>query len=149
WALELVSQQVSREIQEFKKFEKAKCKCLLCTYLKTELSTSKTTEMHRIVYENENFVVLVPFWAVWPFETMILPKHHMSSLFDLVSTNQNQKSLVAGQTYDTIDDFLNKQPNTLVADFANSLKFFVGYEMMAEAQRDLTPEQAAQRLRDL
>lgn len=128
----------------------------------------------RLVLENNCWVVVVPFWAVWPFETLLLPKTHTRRLTDLD----------AGQCHDLariLKDLLVKYDNLFEVSFPYSMgwhgapfvdsaidhwqlhahffppllrsatvkKFMVGYEMLSEAQRDITAEQAAQRLRDL
>lgn len=83
WAGDEIPEDVSEEIKSFKKWQeegaakgkpKESC-CLLCEYVALELE-KKT----RIVCENESFVVLVPYWAYWPFEVLVLPKRHVSQL---------------------------------------------------------------------
>ena len=128
----------------------------------------------RIVIENENWIVVVPYWAVWPFETLVLPKSHVLRLPDL---SEQQKSSLA----QILKRFLTKYDNLFEVSFPYSMgwhgapyqmeevehwqlhahfyppllrsatvkKFMVGYEMLGEAQRDITAEQAAERLRDL
>ena len=127
----------------------------------------------RVVVENEHWVALVPFWAMWPFEIMLLPRAHVRRLPDL---DAGQRSALA----DILKRLLTRYDNLFETSFPYSMgwhgapfqnasaehwqlhahfyppllrsatvrKFMVGYEMMAEAQRDITPEQAAQRLRD-
>lgn len=126
----------------------------------------------RIVTANEDWLVVVPYWAAWPFETLILPKFSISRMTELTSSQRTSlaqiiKSLTTkydnlfrcsfpysmgwhGAAYDN-----QAHPEwTLHASFFPPLlrsaavkKFMVGYEMLAEAQRDLTPEQAAAQLR--
>ena len=128
----------------------------------------------RIVVENNEWLVVVPYWAVWPFETILLPKQHVLRLPDL---NENQRDLLA----DILKRLLIKYDNLFEVSFPYSMgwhgapywdkdvshwqlhahfyppllrsasvkKFMVGYEMMAESQRDITAEQAAERLRAL
>jgi UDPglucose--hexose-1-phosphate uridylyltransferase len=67
-----------RELDAMRAFWRGSEKCLLCGYLKLEIE-----DRERIVCENEGFVALVPYWAVWPFETMILSRRHLASLRDL------------------------------------------------------------------
>ena len=128
----------------------------------------------RIVVINDDWLVVVPYWAAWPFETLVLPRFIVSRITEL---NEKQKLSLADILkkitikYDNLFNcsfpysmgwhgapFDNQQHDewTLHASFfppllrsATVRKFMVGYEMMAEAQRDLTAEQAAQRLRDL
>lgn len=133
----------------------------------------------RVVLEGEHWLVLVPFWATWPFETLVLPLHrHVSRLPDLTNDErddlaQTLKRLLA--RYDNLFDTsfpysmgwhgapTGSQANAddtahwqLHAHYyppllrsATVRKFMVGYEMLGESQRDLTPEQAAARLRAL
>jgi UDPglucose--hexose-1-phosphate uridylyltransferase len=142
---------------------------LLLDYLNVE-----RREGERVLFENAHFAVLVPFWAVWPFETIVLPKRHVPQLRDL--TPEERDGLAAAireltRRYDRLFDVsfpysmgvhqapydgaehpewqthLHFYPPLLRS--ATVRKFLVGYEMLAQAQRDLTPEQAAERLRGL
>lgn len=128
----------------------------------------------RILHENAHFLVLVPFWAVWPFETMILPKSHVRRLTDLTDAARTDLA-------DAIQNLTRRYDNLFEVAFPYSMgihqaafdsndhdewqmhlhfyppllrsatvkKFLVGYEMLAQSQRDLTAEQAADRLRKL
>jgi UDPglucose--hexose-1-phosphate uridylyltransferase len=128
----------------------------------------------RVVVEDHDWLVVVPFWAVWPFETMIVPKRPAARLPDLASDTRDSlaAALITLLTrYDNL--FQHPFPYSmgwhqvpfgdepvdhwqLHAHFyppllrsATVRKFMVGYELLAEAQRDLTPEEAAERLRAL
>lgn len=142
---------------------------LLQDYVKREFESEE-----RVVVKNDDWVVVVPYWAAWPFETLLLPRFKVSRLTQL---NTQQKLSLADVLkkitikYDNLFNssfpysmgwhgapFDNEQHDewTLHASFfppllrsATVRKFMVGYEMMAEAQRDLTAEQAAQKLRNL
>ncbi len=142
---------------------------LLLDYVNTELTLNE-----RIVYQNAHWVALVPYWAAWPFETMLLPKTHIARLEDM-SPSQQDDLADALKTITTIYDNVfncsfpysmgfhfapyeptpeNKHYWQLHASFyppllrsASVRKFMVGYEMLAEPQRDLTPEQAASLLK--
>jgi len=128
----------------------------------------------RLVVENEHWVVLVPYWAIWPFETLLLPRRHVPRLPDLT---QEQRQALA----DILKRLLVRYDNLFETPFPYSMgwhgapfkeghtshwqlhahfyppllrsatvkKFMVGYEMLAEPQRDITPEQAAARLRQM
>jgi UDPglucose--hexose-1-phosphate uridylyltransferase len=126
----------------------------------------------RIVLEDDHWVVVVPYWAVWPFETLLLPRRHVLRLPELTDAERDGLAAV-------LKRFLAKYDNLFETSFPYSMgwhgapagdgshwqlhahfyppllrsatvkKFMVGYEMLAEAQRDLTPEQAATRLREL
>lgn len=143
--------------------------CLLCHYLERELK-----EESRILFANESFVALVPFWATWPFETMILPRRHASSLAGISREEKSDLASILGsltRCYDNL--FLTSFPYSMgihqqPTDGKNHpfwhyhihflppllrsqtvKKHMVGYEMLAMPQRDITPEVAAVTLRSL
>jgi len=143
--------------------------CLLCRYLKREVDGGE-----RLILENDSFAVVVPFWAVWPFETMLLPKAHMGSILEM---DDKQRVDLA----DALGRITTRYDNLFQTSFPYSMgihqhpsdggehphwhwhmhfyppllrsrsvkKFMVGFEMMALPQRDLTAEAAAKRLREL
>jgi len=142
---------------------------LLVEYAKLEAAAGE-----RIVVENQHWLAVVPFWAVWPFETLLLPRRHVYRLPDLTAQERNALAAILKRLltkYDNLfkvsfpysmgwhgapfdgDDHLHWQlhahlyPPLLRS--ATVKKFMVGYEMLGEAQRDLTAEQAAERLRAL
>lgn len=78
WATERVPDLPAKEDRMQRERRAEKGSCLLCDYVALELKKNE-----RIVFQNDSFVALVPFWAVWPFETMILPKRHLSSIDQL------------------------------------------------------------------
>lgn len=142
---------------------------LLKDYLNQELK-----EKERIIYENKNCVVLVPFWAIWPFETMIIPKKHQQNISTLdVKEREDfaEAILVITKSYDKLFEYSfpyssgihqaptdnkNNQHWHWHMSFYPPLlrsaaikKFMVGYEMFGMPQRDITPEQAALRLKAL
>ena len=118
-----------------------------------------------VVEENEHFVAVVPHWAVWPFETLVASRRVMPSLLELDDAERRAlaailKALV--QRYDRLFDTrfpysmgLHQTSHLHVHFYppllrsATVRKFMVGYELLAEPQRDLTPEAAAERLRAL
>ncbi|MDR3438260.1 UDP-glucose--hexose-1-phosphate uridylyltransferase [Telmatospirillum sp.] len=143
--------------------------CLLCDYLALEEKSGE-----RIIYRNDHFAVLVPFWAIWPFETMVLPRRHMGALDELTSDeataladaishltiaydNLFETSLpysmgfhqkpTDGQDHPEWHFHAHYYPPLLRS--ATIRKFMVGFEMLGSPQRDITPESAAQRLRDM
>ena len=143
--------------------------CLLCEYLDVELDDGE-----RIVTGNEHFTALVPFWAVWPFETLVLPRAHAGALPDLGPDQRDGLADILRRLtrrYDRLFGVtfpysmgLHQQPTDgdphrgwhLHAHFyppllrsATVRKFMVGYELLGQPQRDITPETAAQRLREL
>jgi UDPglucose--hexose-1-phosphate uridylyltransferase len=143
--------------------------CLLCDYIELERAGGE-----RIVCENEHFLALVPFWAVWPFELLVCSKSHVS---DLVALNGAARTALADilkritTRYDNLFETpfpytmgFHQQPADgfehpewhLHAHFCPPLlrsgtvrKFMVGYELLDAPQRDITPENAAERLRSL
>src|SRR5205085_8495239 len=144
-------------------------KCLLCDYLALELEAKD-----RIVFEDDAFVALVPFWAVWPFETMLLGREHRTRMSELPTADRRSLARALrrlARTYDRVFDVqfpysmgFHQAPSDgqahsewhLHAHFLPPLlrsatvrKFMVGYEMLGSPQRDITPEAAAERLREL
>jgi UDPglucose--hexose-1-phosphate uridylyltransferase len=169
WATESVPNVPVREVEAQRDFQKQHGLCLLCAYLRKELESEE-----RIVCENEAFVALVPYWAGWPFEIMILSRRHVGSMVEL---NPAERSALAGIMrgltirYDNL--FTTAFPYTMgfhqrptddedhsewhfhahyfppLLRSATVQKFMVGYELLATPQRDITAETAAARLRDL
>ena len=142
---------------------------ILEDYVKQELKIKE-----RIIFENDAFVVLVPFWAVWPFEAMILPKKAQQNISCLTKEEGKQFAeaiSVLTKAYDTLFDCsfpyssgihqapTNNKDNSHwhwhmsfyppLLRSATVKKFMVGYEMFGSPQRDITAEIAAQRLREL
>ncbi len=149
---------------------------MLLDYLALELARGE-----RLVVENEHWVALTPYWAIWPFEILLLPRRPIRRLPELVTAEQESlarilKALLTrydnlfetsfpysmgwhGAPYTApsgLEEYGGESGWQLHAHFYPPLlrsaavkKFMVGYEMLAEAQRDLTPEQAAERLRGL
>jgi UDPglucose--hexose-1-phosphate uridylyltransferase len=128
----------------------------------------------RVVVENAHWLAVAPYWAVWPFETLLLPRRHVTRLPDLNDVERDALAQALKRLlvkYDNLfetsfpysmgwhgapSDMTEAAHWQLHAHFyppllrsATVKKFMVGYEMLGEAQRDLTPEQAAARLRDL
>ncbi|KAJ5646057.1 Galactose-1-phosphate uridylyltransferase [Penicillium lividum] len=139
-----------------------------------DYATLESLKQERVVFENEMFVVVVPWWATWPFETMIISRTHKRALVDL---SESDTTLLA----EAIAEITRRYDNLFETHFPYSMgihqapldgtaeeieasylhlhfyppllrsatvrKFLVGFELMAEPQRDITPEQAAARLR--
>jgi len=169
WASNELPDGVAKEDREQARYLKECGSPLLIDYARREREIGE-----RIVVENEEWIVVVPYWAVWPFETLLLPLRSTARFTDLDSAQRDtlaeilQRLLVRydnlfetsfpysmgwhGAPFGT-DDMSHWQ---LHAHFyppllrsATVKKFMVGYEMLAEPQRDLTPEAAAARLREL
>jgi UDPglucose--hexose-1-phosphate uridylyltransferase len=169
WAQESIPTQVAKTQHQLLNYDKKHGSPLLLDYVQEEKK-----KQERIVAENEHFVVLVPFWATWPFETMIVAKFPCEHLLQLTSDQQlsfAQMIQCLTVKYDNLFQFsfpysagIHQAPTdgkahpewTLHMHFyppllrsASVKKFQVGYEMLGEAQRDITPEQSAERLRSL
>jgi UDPglucose--hexose-1-phosphate uridylyltransferase len=168
WGSASIPNEPSKESEAQKSYLTAHGRCMLCDYLELERQQSE-----RIILENEHFCVLVPFWAIWPFETIVIPRRHLSSISEL--SGEEQRSLadaLKGITtvYDRLFDVsfpysmgFHQQPTDgnhyrewhLHAHFyppllrsATIRKFMVGFEMLGTPQRDITAEAAAARLRE-
>lgn len=143
--------------------------CLLCDYLALEVEARE-----RIVCQNEGFVALVPFWATWPFEAMIVARRHAAALPDLTPEERDALADILKRLTTRYDNLFRVSfPYTMgihqrptdgaehpewhlhlhayppLLRSATVKKFMVGYEMLANAQRDLTPESAAAQLAEL
>lgn len=140
----------------------------------SDYSNLETQDKQRIVVENEDWIVFVPFWAVWPFETLLLPRRHVLRLPDLIDAERKNLAKILKCLLIKYDNLFNISfPYTmgwhgaptdsgeyshwqLHAHFYPPLlrsssiqKFIVGYELLSEVQRDISPEEAARRLREL
>lgn len=162
---------------------------LLADYVKVEMDKEE-----RIVFQNDGFLVVCPWWAVWPFEVLVIPKRHVRALVDLTADERAffaEAIQEVTRRYDNLfethfpyskfatrdsssrrffsdipegsgihqapldatpeeaeDSYLHMHFYPPLLRSATVRKFLVGYELMAEPQRDITPEQAAARLRN-
>lgn len=166
WADSRVPLFPARECERQLAYRESKNKCLLCDYVTLEIERRE-----RIVFENGSFVALVPFWAVWPYETMLLPKMHLTNIADMtdavrldladalkrISTRYDNLFLTSfpysmgihqkptdGKEHPEWHFHLHFYPVLLRS--ATVQKFMVGYEMLAMPQRDITAELAAAKL---
>ncbi|HKV24094.1 MAG TPA: UDP-glucose--hexose-1-phosphate uridylyltransferase [Candidatus Acidoferrum sp.] len=169
WANEEVPNLPLRELAAMSNYLNTSQKCMLCEYLRLEMEDGE-----RIVCANEGFVALVPYWAVWPFETMILSRRHSASLAALEGTEPRELAQILrtltirydnlfetafpysmgfhqeptdGESHPEFHFHAHYYPPLLRS--ATVQKFMVGYELLAAPQRDITPEGAAARLRNL
>lgn len=167
WATAELGRIPSVEDRQQRSYLEANGRVLLLDYAGLELR-----ERERLVLENASWIVVVPFWALWPFETLLLPRAHCLRLPDLdarqrVDLAEILKRLLVrydnlfdvsfpysmgwhGAPYDTGDQShwqLHAHFFPPLLRSATVKKFMVGYEMLAEAQRDMTAEQAADQLR--
>jgi UDPglucose--hexose-1-phosphate uridylyltransferase len=169
WAQESIPMEPTKELNQFKSYYKKKRRGLLGDYLKLEMRRKE-----RVVYENGSFVILVPFWAIWPYETMIISKRRISDILQLKETEKkdfaNALSVLtikydnlfktsfpysAGLHQAPTDGKDHKEWHVHMHFYPPLLrsssikKFMVGYEMLAEPQRDITPEYSAHILKEL
>lgn len=169
WAEERIPTEPAKELYSTSAYLAEHGSCMLCDYVALELASGE-----RIVFANEHFVIVVPFWAVWPFETLLLPRRHAGSLQELADAERDSLA-------DAIRRLMTRYDNLFEALFPYSMgwhqsptdgaphpdthlhahyyppllrsatvrKFMVGYELLANPQRDLTAEAAAARLREM
>ena len=168
WAGDFLPNELYREEQQQREYFDSHGSPLLSEYLDHELRKKQ-----RLVELNEHWVSVVPWWAIWPFETLIIPKRHVTGLHEL--SGDEQVALA-----ELLKNLLSRYDNLFQASFPYSMgwhgasffsnskdawrlhahiyppllrsstirKFMVGYEMLAEVQRDISPEQASARLRE-
>lgn len=169
WASDFLPNDAVKEDRQQRDYYDRYPNPLLYDYVQLELEQGE-----RLVVYNDHWVAVVPYWAVWPYETLLLPREHIPRLSDLDTDARDGLA-------DCLKRLLVKYDNLFEISFPYSMgwhsapfktghhfhwqlhahfyppllrsatvrKFMVGYEMLAESQRDITPEQAAARLRDL
>ncbi len=167
WATSTVPNEPRKEQESFVAYQKQHGTCLLCDYIKLEEASGE-----RLVYANDHLMALVPFWAIWPYELLVVSKSHVGSMSAL---GEEARSALADilqcvtSRYDNLFQAscpysmgFHQQPTDdeehdewhFHAHFyppllrsASVRKFMVGFEMLGSPQRDITPEYAAERLR--
>ncbi|WP_316860384.1 UDP-glucose--hexose-1-phosphate uridylyltransferase [uncultured Cohaesibacter sp.] len=169
WASNFLPNEVTTEDEHQARYLNEHGEVLLVRY-----AAEESKKQDRVVVENDEWIAVVPWWATWPFETLLLPKRHVLRLPDLSDRERNGLS-------DALKRLLTKYDNLFETEFPYTMgwhgaptragsfdhwqlhahfyppllrsatvrKFMVGYEMLSEAQRDLTAESAAERLRSL
>ena len=169
WAQRNVPGEPARELARMQSYFSDKGTTLLGDYLAVELDHDE-----RIVCQNDYFAALVPFWATWPFEVMVLCKRRVASLLQMTEAEKDgladivrrvtirydnlfecsfpysagmHQAPTDGAAHEEWDWHMHFYPPLLRS--ASVKKFMVGYEMLANPQRDITPESSAARLRDL
>lgn len=168
WAVNALPNEPAKEDRQQASYLAERGSVLLQDYLDLERARGE-----RLVLENESWVVVVPFWAVWPFETMIVSRRAVARLPDLTIAERDALAHVLKRLLTRYDNLFgvsfpysmgwhgapfddrDQRPWRLHAHAyppllrsATVRKFMVGFELLAEPQRDLTPEQAAERLRN-
>jgi len=169
WAGNWLPNEVKSEDDNQRAYYEKNNSVLLLDYVKLEQEQNE-----RIIVENDDWVGLVPYWAMWPFEMILSPKRHVQRITDLNAKERASLSSILKRLLTRYDNLFevsfpysmgwhgapfNDQNNDhwqLHAHFyppllrsATVKKFMVGYEMMAEGQRDITAEQAAKHLQGL
>lgn len=169
WATGTIPEAPARELTLQNSYRDRNHSCLLCDYVALEQA-----EKQRIVFSNDAFIAVVPFWAVWPFEVLLCSRRHLGEFPELADAEITQLSLMLKQivsTYDRVFDVpfpysmgFHQTPFDgsihpewhFHAHFyppllrsATVRKFMVGFEMLGTPQRDITPEVAAEKLRSL
>jgi len=169
WASDSLPNEPAKEDRQQAMYQSEYGAPLLLDYLQREVETGE-----RIVVEDEHWVALVPYWATWPFETLLLPRRHVARIDHLDNSERDNLAVILKRLLTRYDNlFETSFPYSmgwhgapfddgdvshwqLHAHFyppllrsASVKKFMVGYEMLAEAQRDLTAEQAAASLREV
>ena len=167
WAQESIPDEPLKKQNAQLRYWEQHQRTLLSDYLHAEQTAGE-----RILFENEHMVTLVPFWAVWPFEAMIIPRRAMARITDMTDAEKEALADAYRQlaaTYDRLFDTsfpysagIHQAPTDEAPHpewhwhfvfyppllrSATVKKFMVGYEMLANPQRDITPEMAAEMLR--
>ena len=166
WATETIPNEPAREQDAFSRYRSQHAQCLLCEYARLETNLAE-----RLVCENDAFLAMVPFWAVWPFETLLVSRRHIGSLTELSETERDALADVLRRLLTRYDNLFetpfpysmgfHQQPIRQGGDWhlhahvypplmrsATIRKWIVGFELLGSPQRDLTPEEAASRLRN-
>jgi len=169
WAQDNLPNEPAKEDRHQREYFDVTGHPMLLDYLDLELESGERT-----VAENQDWLALVPYWATWPFEILLLPKRHVQRLPELEAGERHELAEILKRLLTKYDNLFetsfpysmgwhgapgwdeHRPAWQLHAHFyppllrsATVKKFMVGYEMMAEAQRDITAEQAAKRLRAL
>lgn len=169
WATESIPNIALKSCQAQEKYFSQNKTTLLNDYLKWEIEQNQ-----RIICANQDWVALVPFWATWPYEAMILPRTVVTTIEQLSESQKDSWAAIIQDLTQRFDKLFQtsfpysmgiyQQPtdNNPWSGFclhqiflppllrsASIKKFMVGFELCAESQRDITPEQAAQKLKEL
>jgi UDPglucose--hexose-1-phosphate uridylyltransferase len=169
WATASIPEAVSKECKAQLEYLQAHKNCLLCDYVAIE-----TEQKVRVVCSNDDFLAVVPFWAVWPFEVLICSRRHLGSFLEFRGKEASSLSDMLKRITSLYDRVFNvpfpysmgfhQSPSDkrehrewhFHAHFyppllrsATVRKFMVGFEMLGTPQRDITPEMAAERLQSL
>ena len=169
WASESIPQYPGKEAESMFDYHLKNNACMMCQYRLDELANQE-----RVIFQNDSFTVILPFWAVWPFETWVISNDHIGSLADFTAKTTRDLADILKQIltrYDALFQVsfpysmgIHQSPTDglphpeqhfhmhffppLLRD-AQTRKFSVGYELTSEEQRDFSPEYAAARLKEI
>lgn len=168
WATNTLPNEAVKEDQAQKEYFAKYGVVMLQEYAELEMQ-----QRERVVLHNDNWVAVVPFWAIWPFETLLIPRRHVRNFPELTDIERENLASIMKRLLNKYNKLFNTSfPYSMgwhgcpynrahvdhwqlhahyyppLLRSATIKKFMVGYEMLAEPQRDLTPEVAAQRLRE-
>jgi UDPglucose--hexose-1-phosphate uridylyltransferase len=167
WSTGFLPDEPAAESATQRNYLKRNGRCLLCDYLKAERASGE-----RVIFENEHFAVIVPWWAVWPFEVLVLSRRHVGALPEMTDEEEDALADALRRITTRFDNlFETSFPYTMgfhqsptdgedhpewhfhahfyppLLRSATVRKFMVGFEMLGMPQRDITAESAADRLR--
>ena len=168
WANATLPNEPAKEQTALLAYRRQHNSCLLCEYWQIEQKRSE-----RLVIENDQFAAIVPFWAVWPFETLVVSKRHFGGMDEFSEPERDALADILRRLTSRYDNLFetsfpysmgfHQRPTDgephpewhFHAHFyppllrsATVRKFMVGYELLGSPQRDITPEEAAARLRE-
>ena len=170
WSTDFVPDEPAAETLAQREYLAQTGHCLLCDYVAAELAAA--SEQGRIVFQNAHFAAIVPWWAVWPFEVLLVSRRHVGAMPEFTDEERDgladalkrlttrfdnlfetsfpytmgfHQSPTDGETHPEWHFHAHFYPPLLRS--ATVRKFMVGFEMLGMPQRDITPEDAAQRLR--
>ncbi len=167
WSTGFIPDEAAAENATQHNYQKRMGRCLLCDYLEAERAAGE-----RVIFENEHFAVIVPWWAVWPFEVLLLSRRHLGAMPELTADEREGLADALKRITTRFDNlFATSFPYTMgfhqaptdgsdhpewhfhahfyppLLRSATVRKFMVGFEMLGMPQRDITPERAAEQLR--
>ncbi len=168
WGTSTIPNEPRKEQAAFAEYQKQRGTCLLCDYIRIEESSGD-----RLVCGNNHFLAVVPFWAIWPYEVLVVSKQHVGNMGVLDENARAALAEILKNVTSRYDNFFHvscpysmgfhQQPTDEMehaewhfhAHFfppllrsASIRKFMVGFEMLGSPQRDITPEYAAEKLRE-
>jgi UDPglucose--hexose-1-phosphate uridylyltransferase len=169
WATSFIPNEPEKEHRNLSAYRERRGRCMICDAIQAEKEQAE-----RIVAENAQFLAVVPYWAIWPFEMLVASKSHYGSMLEMTKAELTgladilrqitirydnlfkisfpysmgfHQSPFDGKAHPECHLHLHFYPPLLRS--ATVRKFMVGYEMLAMPQRDLTPEKAAEHLRSM